>query len=356
MPTPYEHPLPSSRVPDEIWYPRTFDGCIAAGIVLCVSSTDDKVPRLVSLAEDAPGCRQPWPAMPEPDFSRAALLDVWPPGSALWWFSIDGSDAMSKVLGAEHHFDEGQHIRNWTRPSLARLVAETFEHRMHLIGLVKAFEPWLKLADKFATMGDIGVADSCGLPEDLIHHAILFRQGKPDTAEHIARSIGLGVAVEDLAYAPYVREAAFGYRDGLPSVSLGGRGPSIPTTHKVPLTRENLWFLYRFLDLIKAEIEGITGWSRGQIDYGIRKWDLSNWSSAAVDTRWAIKERVAKAHGIPMTMGNIGKVDELSDAEMKRIRELVLSGAFSWVSADGASDDLRPAGLLAAIEKPEKAA
>ncbi len=98
----YEQPLPSSRIPNEIRFPRTLDGCVAAAIVFCVSSTDEKLPTLVSMDDSEAGCRQPWSANPEPDFSSTALLDARFHASAQWWFSIDGSDDMDKILQGEH--------------------------------------------------------------------------------------------------------------------------------------------------------------------------------------------------------------------------------------------------------------
>lgn len=231
---------------------------------------------------------------------------------------------------------------------MARLVAETFEHRMHLIGLTETFEPWLKLADRFAGAGP-GIGNGPG-PEWFIVHALAYSGGDPLNAEHIVRSIALGKSVDDFPYFPYVREAAFAYRDALPAPA-GMPRPVDPVAPKVPLTRENLWFLYRFLDLIKTEIETVTGWTRGQIDYGIRKWDLGNWSGNAIDTQWAIEECVAKVHGIPMTVENMTHISNLAGAEVKQIRELILSGEFPWESGDP-DGSIRPAALLSAVEKP----
>lgn len=102
----------------------------------------------------------------------------------------------------------------------------------------------------------------------------------------------------------------------------------------MPLTRANLWFLYRFLDMTKAEVVNVTGWTRGQIDHGIRKWDLGNWSATAFDTARAIKEHIARVRGLSILTDH-DKVSGLADAEIARLRELVRSGAFSWDEGHG---------------------
>lgn len=60
----------------------------------------------------------------------------------------------------------------------------------------------------------------------------------------------------------------------------------------IPLTRERLWFLYHVAGLNKSDIEELTGWSRGQIDYRLRKWDLGWFASETYFTTQVMIEQV----------------------------------------------------------------
>lgn len=86
-------------------------------------------------------------------------------------------------------------------------------------------------------------------------------------------------------------------------------------------------------------------------EQAIRKWNLGNWSATAVDTHWAIKEHVAKTHRLSTLVDN-HKVTGLADAEIRRLRDLVLSGAFSWDDMSATeTGDIRPGELLARVGK-----
>jgi hypothetical protein len=129
-----------------------------------------------------------------------------------------------------------------------------------------------------------------------------------------------------------------------PGAKIASGKPS--AGYKVPFNRTNLWRAYCVFQCIKAEIEEVTGWPRSKIDYGLRKWDLHGWSDAMIDTRAALRARIAKAHGLSLaTRADIGRADDALHAELTRLRQAMRDGTLLWAteSEDGPAGDTRDA-------------
>jgi hypothetical protein len=94
----------------------------------------------------------------------------------------------------------------------------------------------------------------------------------------------------------------------------------------LPLDRDNLWLLYCVLRFTKSDIEDLTGWARGRIDYGIRKWDLSMFSDTWADTYVRLSKWFAAKLGVPFKYDQSSIVVATADAFLERMRAQVRSG------------------------------
>lgn len=109
-------------------------------------------------------------------------------------------------------------------------------------------------------------------------------------------------------------------------------------------TEGRLWFLYCYVARIKAEIEAVTGWSRGLIDACLRRWNLTQFSETDIETTSLIRRALANRHGIPLLFG-IPLTDEDCNATwaaVSRFRDElgknVLSGEITWQMIDDFAD------------------
>jgi hypothetical protein len=108
------------------------------------------------------------------------------------------------------------------------------------------------------------------------------------------------------------------------------------------ITRKRLWFLYCFVGLIKAEIEDLTGWTRGQIDSRLRKWSLTMWSETYIETDLLMRNAIAKAFGISLeaTYFDPGRLNEMRCMIRERMRNALKTPPIDWAAIDALPEQL----------------
>lgn len=123
---------------------------------------------------------------------------------------------------------------------------------------------------------------------------------------------------------------------------------------KVVITPKRLWFLYLALGFIKAQVQQLTGWTRGEIDYAIRKWNLGVFSSPSFWSADQDLHELAMRIGVPADQ--LGSTDELRDQIQRLITRQDRAGGIDWTTIDelpwpgeleerlGAAGALRPGG------------
>jgi len=102
----------------------------------------------------------------------------------------------------------------------------------------------------------------------------------------------------------------------------------------VTLTPKRLWFLYCLLGLNKSEIEELTGWTRAQIDYRLRKWNLTMFSANYWETRHELLVRLATRFGSSLTAKTHESLDNVRRLLFDRIRERLLRAPIDWATID----------------------
>ncbi|MCC7537455.1 MAG: hypothetical protein IT379_14625 [Deltaproteobacteria bacterium] len=109
-----------------------------------------------------------------------------------------------------------------------------------------------------------------------------------------------------------------------------------PIHKKVELTKTRLWFLYLFAGFIKAHIEDMTGWTRGEIDSGLDRWRLRSFTSASYwDTKDMIDEAIARRLGIPPTPALMDRRYSLQSALQEHLlTQFRVHGTLDWDAID----------------------
>ncbi|TAL49995.1 hypothetical protein EPN81_04115 [Patescibacteria group bacterium] len=102
---------------------------------------------------------------------------------------------------------------------------------------------------------------------------------------------------------------------------------------KVDLTAKRLWFLYQALGFIKAHVEDLTGWKRGEIDYAIRKWNLGMFSSPSYWSADRDLRKLASRVGLPTDP--LATIDELRDQLQRMLIRQHRAGGIDWTAIDG---------------------
>ncbi len=121
----------------------------------------------------------------------------------------------------------------------------------------------------------------------------------------------------------------------------GMEPPRSPTTTRaaqprVELTRKRLWVLYQVAGLIKAQIEDVTGWTRGEIDGGLDKWRMRAGSS---DSYWATNRALENAvlrmlDGDRAAVTTYEQLRELRYGLQAKLGEALVRGPIDWDAVD----------------------
>lgn len=106
---------------------------------------------------------------------------------------------------------------------------------------------------------------------------------------------------------------------------------------RADLTRERLWFLYSVAGLIKADIEELTGWSRKDIDGGLRRWRLTTYSPADTETRIWLDERAGALFGIPLSFERIDDLSAARDRLRAQVQRALFAKPIDWATIDGSA-------------------
>jgi hypothetical protein len=112
--------------------------------------------------------------------------------------------------------------------------------------------------------------------------------------------------------------------------------PATEIAPVVDMTRKRLWFLHQLAGLIKAEIERLTGWSRGQIDVGLERYDLRSFGS---ESYWAtnacIDREIARFLQLDETsIPTLEQTIDLRHAPQDRLRDALVRGPIDWAAID----------------------
>jgi hypothetical protein len=104
----------------------------------------------------------------------------------------------------------------------------------------------------------------------------------------------------------------------------------------VEMTRKRLWFLYQLAGLIKAEIEQLTGWSRGQIDTGLDRYDLRAFGSESFWATNAYTDRaIARFLALDeRSLSTLEQTIDLRHALQDKLRGALMRGPIDWAAID----------------------
>lgn len=113
---------------------------------------------------------------------------------------------------------------------------------------------------------------------------------------------------------------------------------SVPIRHERPLelTRKRLWYLYLLAGFIKAEITELTGWSHHQIDYALRKWNLTFQTSLEYwRTALLLEHSLMKEGSLGLDVAAHSKDPlELRLAGQGKLQEMVRDGRITFEEID----------------------
>jgi hypothetical protein len=122
------------------------------------------------------------------------------------------------------------------------------------------------------------------------------------------------------------------------------RTPNNATSPAAPaLTEQRLWFLYCVAGLLKSDIEAMTGWTRAQIDYRLRKWDLTMLSEAYWNAHFELGYRIAQALQISLEPGFGVNLREIRGGVRDVLRCRLLDGEVRWAAIDAFERPVYPA-------------
>lgn len=108
----------------------------------------------------------------------------------------------------------------------------------------------------------------------------------------------------------------------------------------VDMTRKRVWFLFQLAGLIKAEIKQLTGWSRGQIDAGLDRYDLRSFGA---ESYWAtnayLDREIARFLRLdPTRIPTLEQTIDLRHALQDRLRDALVRGPIDWAAIDALPD------------------
>jgi hypothetical protein len=104
----------------------------------------------------------------------------------------------------------------------------------------------------------------------------------------------------------------------------------------VDMTRKRLWFLHQLAGLVKAEVERLAVWSRGQIDAGLDRYDLCSCGSESywVTNAYIDREIARFLHLDEASIPTLEQTIDLRHALQDRLRDALVRGPIDWAAID----------------------